>query len=196
LGEVLALDASVVVKWFKKSEECEQEALSLRNEILGSKVSAVTSEWLLLEVVRALVKVNYPKEKIEETYATLREITSLGFIEAVPVGKILEKAKEVEIALSLFASDAVYLATAIINHATLVSEDRHLLNNDIRNYAQIDLAHRIYSPTIRIAGPYAILQVRNFSTSTRNKHAVYRSIFFLGEVFMQTVNYYIFRFVK
>jgi len=152
LGEVLALDASVVVKWFKKSEECEQEALSLRNEILGSKVSAVTSEWLLLEVVRALVKVNYPKQKIEETYATLREITSLGFIEAIPVGKILDKAKEIEIALSLFASDAVYLATAIINRATLVSEDRHLLNNDIRNYAQregvkiISLKQKIGSP--------------------------------------------------
>ena len=136
MGEVLALDASVVVKWFKKGEEFEREALSLRDKILGSTVSAVTSEWLLLEVVRALVKVNYPKQKIEETYATLREITSLGFIEAVPVGKVLDKAKEVEIVLSLFASDAVYLATAIINHATLISEDRHLLNKDIRNYEQ------------------------------------------------------------
>jgi len=98
LVEVFALDASVVVKWFKKREEFEQEALSLRDKIVGSKVSAVTSEWLLLEVVRALVKVNYPKEKIEVTYAALREITSLGFIEAVPVGKMLDKAKEVEIA--------------------------------------------------------------------------------------------------
>jgi len=136
LGEVFALDASIVVKWFKRGEEFEREALSLRDKILGSKVSAVTSEWLLLEVVHALVKVNYPKEKIEETYATLREITSLGFIDAVPVGETLDKAKEVEVVLSLFTSDAVYLAAAIINHATLISEDRHLLNMDVANYAQ------------------------------------------------------------
>jgi len=135
-GEVFALDASVAMKWFKKGEEFEREALSLRDKILGSTVSAVTSEWPLLEVVRALVKVNYPNEKVEETYATLREITSLGFIEAVPVGKILDKAKEVEIVLSLFASDAIYLATAITNHAALIGEDRHLLNKDIKNYAQ------------------------------------------------------------
>ena len=66
----------------------------------------------------------------------LKEITSLGFIEAIPVRKALDKAKDVEIALSLFASDAIYLATAIINHATLISEDKHLLNRNVMNYAQ------------------------------------------------------------
>jgi len=136
LSEVFALDASVVAKWFKKGEYLEREALSLRDKILGSRVYAVTSEWLLLEVVRALVKVNYPRGKIEEAYSTLKEITSLGLIEAVPVGKVLDKTKEVEVALSLFASDAVYLATAIINHATLISEDKHLLNRDVADYAQ------------------------------------------------------------
>jgi len=136
LDNLLALDASVVAKWFKKGEEFEREALSLRDKILGSEIHTVTSEWLLLEVVRALVKVDYPMDKIEEAYSILKEITSLGFIEAVPVGKALDKAKEVEISLSLFASDAVYLATAIINHATLISEDKHLLNRDAVNYAQ------------------------------------------------------------
>jgi len=135
LDEVLALDASVVAKWFKKGEELEREALSLRDKILGSKVYAVTSEWLLLEVVRALVKVNYPRDKVETAYTTLKEITSLGFIEAVPIGKTLDKAKDIEIALSLFASDAVYLATAIINHVTLITEDKHLLNRDVADYA-------------------------------------------------------------
>jgi len=136
LDNVLALDASVVAKWFKRGEEFEREALNLRDKVLGSKVHAVSSEWLLLEVVRALVKVDYPRDKIEEAYAALKEITSLGFIEAVPVGKVLDKAAEIEIALSLFASDSVYLATAIINHATLISEDKHLLNRNVVNYAQ------------------------------------------------------------
>ena len=136
LGEALVLDASIVVKWFKKGEEFEDEALSLRNNILSSRVHAFTSEWLLLEVVRALVKVNYPMNKVEAAYSTLMETISLGFIEAVPVGKILDRAKEVEIALSLFASDAVHLATAVINHATLISQDRHLLSKNVADYAQ------------------------------------------------------------
>lgn len=136
MDEVFALDASVVAKWFKKGEELEREALNLRDKILGSRVYAVTSEWVLLEVIRALVKINYPRDKIEAAYTILKEITSFGFIEALPVGKALDKAKEIEVDLSLFASDAIYLATAIINHATLISEDKHLLNKDVANYAQ------------------------------------------------------------
>ena len=136
MDEALALDASVIAKWFKKGEEHERETPSLRDKILASQVQAVTSEWLLLEVVRALVKANYPKEKVEEAYSTLKEITSLGFIEAIPVGKTLDEAKDIEITLSLFASDAVYLATAIISHATLITEDKHMLNKNVRSYAQ------------------------------------------------------------
>jgi len=136
LDEALALDASVIAKWFRKGEEHEREALSLRDKILASQVQAVTSEWLLLEVVRALVEANYPKEKVEEAYFTLKEITSLGFIEAIPVGKTLDEAKDIEITLSLFASDAVYLATAIISHATLITEGKHMLNRNVKSYAQ------------------------------------------------------------
>lgn len=136
MGEALALDASVVVKWFKRGEEREAEAMSLRDGVLGSRVSAVTSEWLFLETVRALVKVGYPHDKIKEVYSTLRELTSLGFIEAVPVGAALDKAVEIEAALSLYASDSVYLATAIIRGAKLVTEDRHLLRDDVVDYAK------------------------------------------------------------
>ena len=136
LDEPIALDASVVVKWFRKGEEFEREALSLRDEILGSRVRAVTSEWLLLEVVRGLVKAKYPREKIEEAYSVLKEMTSIGFIEAMPVGEALDKAKDVEVDLSLYASDAIHLATAIINRATLISEDRHLLSKSVTSYAR------------------------------------------------------------
>jgi predicted nucleic acid-binding protein len=136
LDEALALDASVVVKWFKEGERLEREALSLRDRILDSKVSALTSEWLLLEVVRAMVKVGFPRRKIEGAYSTLREIASLGFIEAVPVGEVLNEAKEIMVALPLFASDSVYLATAVKRNATLVTEDRHLLRKEVREYAE------------------------------------------------------------
>jgi len=38
--------------------------------------------------------------------------------------------------LHLFASDAVYLATAVKRNATLVTEDRHLLRGEVREYAE------------------------------------------------------------
>ncbi len=135
MGDTLALDASVVVKWFKEGERLEGEALALRDEILDGSVSALTSEWLPLEVVRAMVKVGFPKEKIDGAYSALREIASLGFIEAVPVGEVMDGAKEVIVALRLFASDSVYLATALKRDAALVTEDRHLLARNVREYA-------------------------------------------------------------
>jgi len=136
LDEALALDASVVVKWFKEGERMEGEALALRDGILDGRVSALTSEWLLLEVVRAMVKVGFPREKIDGAFSALKEMVSLGFIEAVPVGEVMDEAKEVEVELSLFASDSVYLATAMKRKATLITEDRHLLRRGVRDYAK------------------------------------------------------------
>ncbi|MFQ6075145.1 MAG: type II toxin-antitoxin system VapC family toxin [Candidatus Bathyarchaeia archaeon] len=136
LVETITLDASVVVKWFKKGEAHEEESLSLRDAILTSKIPATTSEWLLLEVVRGLVRANYPREKVDEAYSTLREMTSVGFIEALPIREVMDEAKGLEIDLSLFASDAVYLATAILTQAALITEDRHLLDKHVVKYAQ------------------------------------------------------------
>ena len=135
MDEALALDASVVVKWFKEGERLEREALALRDGMLDGRTSALTSEWLPLEVVRAMVRVGFPGEKIDGAYSALKEIASLGFIEAVPVGEVLDEAKEIIVALSLFASDSVYLATAVKRNATLVTEDRHLLSRKVKDYA-------------------------------------------------------------
>ena len=131
----MVLDASVVVKWFKEGEDHEGQALALRDRILELKVSAVSSEWLLLEVVRAMVRAEFPGEKVEGAYSALREMVSLGFMELVHVGEVLDGAKNVMMNLSLYASDAVYLATAIHAGASLVAADRHLLRNAVRVYA-------------------------------------------------------------
>lgn len=136
MDEALVLDASVVVKWFKEGERLEREALALRDGILDGRVSALTSEWLFLEVVRAMVKVGFPAEKIDGAYSALREIASLGFVEAVPVREVLDGAKEIMVTLHLFASDSVYLATAVKRNAALVTEDRHLLRREVREYAE------------------------------------------------------------
>ncbi|MEM2841651.1 MAG: type II toxin-antitoxin system VapC family toxin [Candidatus Bathyarchaeia archaeon] len=132
----VCVDSSVIVKWFKKGEEHEGEALRLRDEALSSKTCPIICEWVYLEVVRALVKAGYPKGKIVEAYKILREMAELGFIKTVPVQDLLERAKELEIELNLYASDAVNLATAIINSENILTEDKHLLQDDVRSYAE------------------------------------------------------------
>jgi predicted nucleic acid-binding protein len=136
LAESIALDSSVAVKWFKKGETGEQQALRIRDDVFTTKVQAIAPEWLFLEVVRALVKIGYPRQKVEEAYSMLREAASLGLIEVIPTNILLDKAKEAEIELRLFASDAIYLATAITQHTNLLTSDRHLLNKHVLEYAK------------------------------------------------------------
>ncbi|HID90883.1 TPA: PIN domain-containing protein [Candidatus Bathyarchaeota archaeon] len=130
----IAMDSSVIVKWFKKGEESEREALKLRDETLSSAISLTMSEWVYLEVVRGLVKAGFPEAKIIQAYSTLRDMASLGFIETIPVSDLLEKAKEIEIKLRLYASDAVNLAPALMSSADMLTEDRHLLRRSVRDF--------------------------------------------------------------
>ncbi|OGD45473.1 hypothetical protein A3K69_06345 [Candidatus Bathyarchaeota archaeon RBG_16_57_9] len=135
-GDAVVLDASVAVKWFKKGERLEDEALALKDRVFGSGVKALTSEWLLLEVVRAMVKAGLPVGKVAEAYLILREMGRLGFMEAVPVGEVLDLAKDAMMELPLYASDSVYLATSIKRGASLVTDDRHLLRADVVEYGR------------------------------------------------------------
>jgi predicted nucleic acid-binding protein len=130
------LDASVAVKWFKKGEEGEEQALRIREDIFTASTVAVAPHLLLLEVVRALVKVGYPSGKIEEAYSTMKEASDLELIKLIPIQTLLDKAKEIEIELKLFASDATYLAAAITEHKNLHTDDSHLLKQNVREYAQ------------------------------------------------------------
>ena len=68
-------DASVAVKWFKDGEIFEEEASELFRRIKDLELEAVGNEWILLEVVRALVKVGYSKEKIDEAFEVLSTLS-------------------------------------------------------------------------------------------------------------------------
>ena len=65
-------DSSVIVKWFKKGEEFEKEALKLRDDVLSGVIGLIMSEWVYLEVIRALVKAGFQEAKVVEAYSTLR----------------------------------------------------------------------------------------------------------------------------
>ncbi|MBS7656218.1 PIN domain-containing protein [Candidatus Bathyarchaeota archaeon] len=134
MSKELAVDSSIIVKWFKKGEEFEKEALKLRDDILKGTVTIVISEWIYLEVVRALVKSGFPDKKITQAYITLKDMVELGFIKAMPISNLLDKAKELEISLKLYAADAVNLAPSLIRSIDMLSEDKHLLRDSVKEF--------------------------------------------------------------
>ena len=130
----IAVDSSVIVKWFKKGEEFEEEALKFRDDVFSGSINAVISEWGYLEVVRGLVKIGLQENMIDRAYDTLKEAAYLGFIEVIPVSNLLDEAKKLEMRLRLYASDAVNLATALKNSINMLSEDRHLHRKSVGDY--------------------------------------------------------------
>ncbi|MEM2122147.1 MAG: PIN domain-containing protein [Candidatus Bathyarchaeia archaeon] len=136
MAEGITLDSSIVAKWFKKGEEFEEEALRLRRDVLSSRVNASASELLPLEVCRALVKAGYPPEKAHEAYATLSEMGELGFLELVPTAMLRDAANDAMVELSLYVADALTLASAIMNSSDLLTEDRHLLKREVKQFME------------------------------------------------------------
>ncbi|ODS35188.1 MAG: hypothetical protein A7316_10750 [Candidatus Altiarchaeales archaeon WOR_SM1_86-2] len=134
---MIYLDASVAVKWFKKGEEFENEALVLYKKIRELEINACASEWIILEVIRGLTKSGYSKEKINETYDVIEELFSLGLIKKIYVSPAIALAKNIELELNLYAADSIHLATAIItNSQILFSEDKHLHKKKVKEYAE------------------------------------------------------------
>ncbi len=126
------LDSSVVVKWFKKGEDSEEEALMLRDDVLTPTSNVSASELMPLEVCRALVKVGYSSEKVGEAYTTLAEMAELGFLKLIPTADLMDEAKESIVKLNLYVADALSLAAAVATSSDLLTEDRHLLKKEIK----------------------------------------------------------------
>ena len=129
------IDASVAVKWFKKEEEYADKAMIVYEKIRDFKIQAVMSEWIGLEIVRALMKSNYSKEKINDAFFVIHDLFSIGRIEKILVSDIILLAKNIEIDLKLYAADSVHLASAIYSNSKILwTEDKHLLNERVKKY--------------------------------------------------------------
>ena len=77
-----------------------------------------------------------PEDKINQAYSTLRDMVELGFIEVVLISDLLEKAKEVEIKLNLYASDAANLSSSLVSSTNMLSEDKHLLRKSVKDFME------------------------------------------------------------
>ncbi len=132
----IVVDSSVIIKWFKRGEEFEEEALRFRDDVLSETIRPIISEWVYLEVVRGLIKAGFPRGKVIQAYNTLKEMSDLVFIEVLPVSSLLDEAKNLEIELKLYASDAVNLAPAITLSLNMLSEDKHLHRKSVREFVE------------------------------------------------------------
>ena len=133
---LVSTDSSVLVKWFKKGEEKEELAIRLKDDVLDEKIILLCNEWVQLEIIRALTKANYSRNKIKETKEFLKDIELLGLIRFVKVSDVKDLALEIIYSLNLYAADAVVLATAILNNVNLITEDSHLLKKRVMKYAK------------------------------------------------------------
>ena len=94
-----------------------------------------TSEWTILELTRALVKAGHSKKEINESVEIIEEFISLGVLKTIPVSHTIDLAKSLQIEFSLYASDAVHIASAInCNSTKLWSEDQHHHKKKIKEY--------------------------------------------------------------
>ncbi len=128
-------DTSVIVKWFKEAEEQREESLKLRERVVNFDTEFIMSYYGLLELVRALAKSNFPGGKIEEAFKNMLDLYDIGALKSVRIDEVLHLAKDIELDLNLYASDALHLACAI-NHKCDIfwSADRHHLKDKTKNY--------------------------------------------------------------
>ena len=129
------LDASIIVKWFKEGEEYRDEALKLQDRVINFDTEFVMSYYGLLEVVRSLVKANFPRDKIEDSFQSIRDLYDIGALKPVGIDKVLYLSKDIEIGINLYASDALHVATAIYHGCNILwSAGKHHTKDKTKNF--------------------------------------------------------------
>ena len=130
------------MKWFRRGERHESEALELRERIERRKVEVAANEVVSLEVVRGLknAQTRQPAllisdDEVEAGFATMEAMFRTGVLVECPVAEVKTIAKDVEMSLGLFMADALHLATAIHLRAEFfVVDDQHFLSPAVVNY--------------------------------------------------------------
>lgn len=138
---MITIDASIVVKWFKKNERFYSEAVHLRNKIINLEVRCCSSEWLSLEVTRGLKRnqsaLDISDKEIDDMYYGIEDLFSIEVLLSVPVSQVKSLTAKFINELNLYASDSLYLATAIhTNSGFLITDDDHLLKKSVQSFAK------------------------------------------------------------
>jgi len=130
------LDTSVIVKWFKEHEAYEKEANYLLRQINALESEFIINEWVLFEMVRALVKSKYSKDRIVSAIEYVDGLVEVGALRSISVSEVKDMAQRFQIEYSLYASDAVHLATAVQTSSNIFwVMDEHFTNPKISKMA-------------------------------------------------------------
>lgn len=125
---VVVVDASVAVKWYV-AEAWRTEA----RQVLDSSVELIAPDIIVTEVANAL------RRKVTEGTATREQaLNALGdlpvcFSHFTPAEQTLLAAFDLALSLSHPFPDCVYLACAVMNGASLVTDDRKFLEKAVAN---------------------------------------------------------------
>ena len=131
----------------QKNEEYYEESLKLRERILNFETEFVMSFYGPLGLIRALVKSKYPKEKVEESFQSINDLYGIDALKNVRIEEILYLAKDIEIELNLYASDALHVACAVYCGCRIFwSEDSHHLKEKTKEYMR---THNIMVRTLK-----------------------------------------------
>ena len=125
----------MLVKGLDDSEEDHDRSRELFDNILGKEILTAWSVWSFLEIQRALVKKGF--QDPDEARLEIEEIAELGDVELIEVnGMVRNFALRFIKDLTLYAADAVHLATAVVSGSSiLISEDRHLNKKKVKDIA-------------------------------------------------------------
>jgi predicted nucleic acid-binding protein len=127
------IDTSIIVKWFHKGEAFDDESHILLEKIIELEHDFVVNEWALLEVVRVMVKAGYTKIKVNNAFEDIFEMMNIGALRKIAVSDVLPLAKSIELNYSLYAAEAVHIATAIhTNSSILWTEDHNMQKESLK----------------------------------------------------------------
>lgn len=141
------VDASVIAKWYKEKEEFEDEALKLLDDIVGFEVTGVTSSLTMLELIRALQKINIEEKLIKESLTTLNSLFKTCLVKTNISDECINLSKNLMLSLRLHASDSIHLSSAVLEgcETILTADSEHMLRQNVvkifsKNYG-IDILH-------------------------------------------------------
>lgn len=135
---VVVVDASVAVKWYA-AEAGRAEA----RQILASPVELVAPDILITEVANALRrKVMEGSATREQALSALEDLPGC-FSRLIPAEQTLQPAFDLALNLGHPLPDCVYLACAVMNGASLVSDDRKFLEKAVANGHRSRIIHLV-----------------------------------------------------
>ncbi len=119
---IFVLDASVVIKWFtKEGEDHLQEADNVLEMLDRRKIGLVEPDLLWMEIANVLVMAKkFTLEQVDSALARLDELNiRMKRVDREVVGRAVETSTRYGISVY----DGVYVATAVMEGAVLVSDN-------------------------------------------------------------------------